>query len=415
MENFLYKTLKKLEKYTKTDMVYLTKGGFWLISGQIISTILAVAFSVVVAKYLSKESFGMYKYALSIIGIISSFYLSGLGTAITRATALGIEGVLKKAIKTNFKWGVIPILIYISVSAYYFVSGNSTFGISFLIAAALSPFVESFELYSAYLNGKKDFKLASLLMTFKTFFSLLLIALSGIYFGSAYVMIGAYFVSNFISNIAFYFLSIKIYKPNEKTDDGESVSLGKHNSVVYTLASFSDQLDNILIFHYLGAAELAIYNFAVMIPNTIQGLIKNLAILAVPKFAAQDIKKAQKSILGKTFVLFIFTIPIVILYYFLAPLVYKYLFPNYQESVKYTLIYIFSVLINSTVSLSFFDANYAIREKYKLGLSSNILKCILLFAGAFYWGIWGVILARFISKLFGFIYSIILARGFIKA
>ncbi len=357
----------------------------------------------------------MYKYALSIIGIISSFYLSGLGTAITRATALGIEGVLKKAIKTNFKWGVIPILIYISVSAYYFVSGNSTFGISFLIAAALSPFVESFELYSAYLNGKKDFKLASLLMTFKTFFSLLLIALSGIYFGSAYVMIGAYFVSNFISNIAFYFLSIKIYKPNEKTDDGESVSLGKHNSVVYTLASFSDQLDNILIFHYLGAAELAIYNFAVMIPNTIQGLIKNLAILAVPKFAAQDIKKAQKSILGKTFVLFIFTIPIVILYYFLAPLVYKYLFPNYQESVKYTLIYIFSVLINSTVSLSFFDANYAIREKYKLGLSSNILKCILLFAGAFYWGIWGVILARFISKLFGFIYSIILARGFIKA
>ena len=38
IKNKTYKLLRKSEKYTKTDMVYLTKGGFWLTLGQIISS-----------------------------------------------------------------------------------------------------------------------------------------------------------------------------------------------------------------------------------------------------------------------------------------------------------------------------------------------------------------------------------------
>jgi len=42
IKNFLYKKLRLSEKYTRTDMVYIAKGGFWLTFGQSITSILSL-------------------------------------------------------------------------------------------------------------------------------------------------------------------------------------------------------------------------------------------------------------------------------------------------------------------------------------------------------------------------------------
>ena len=61
----IYKLLRKSEKWTHTDMIYLAKGGFWLTLGQIISSVSSFALAVAFANFLPKEVYGNYKYIIS--------------------------------------------------------------------------------------------------------------------------------------------------------------------------------------------------------------------------------------------------------------------------------------------------------------------------------------------------------------
>ena len=77
------------EKYIKTDMVYLARSGFWLLFGQGTTLLSVLALSIVFANFLPKETYGTYKYILSLTGIFSIFTLPGMTTALIRATARG--------------------------------------------------------------------------------------------------------------------------------------------------------------------------------------------------------------------------------------------------------------------------------------------------------------------------------------
>ena len=51
----LYNFLRWTEKWTKTDMIYLTKGGSLLFIARIIASFLAFVISIAFAKYISKN------------------------------------------------------------------------------------------------------------------------------------------------------------------------------------------------------------------------------------------------------------------------------------------------------------------------------------------------------------------------
>src|SRR3989344_764495 len=152
---FGYRWLKRSEKITKTDMIYLAKGHFWLIVGQILSSISAFLLSIAFANLLPKEIYGSYKYVLSIAGVLSVFTLTGMSAAISQAAARGYEGGLIKALKTKIKFGLLGSVGSLGVSLYYYLNAKTELAVAFLIVAAFIPLMDSFALYSAYLHGKK--------------------------------------------------------------------------------------------------------------------------------------------------------------------------------------------------------------------------------------------------------------------
>ena len=142
----IYYLLRKSQKYTKTDMVYLAKGGSWLTFGQIISTIAAFLSALAFANLLPRETYGTYKYILSIVSILTASTLSGINKALFRSIARGREGPFVPALKTKIKWGLLGGLASIVLAGYYYINGNITLTISFLIAAIFLPFMDSLTL-----------------------------------------------------------------------------------------------------------------------------------------------------------------------------------------------------------------------------------------------------------------------------
>lgn len=395
-----HRLLRKSEKYFKTDMVYLAKGGFWLTLSQITVSLLGLLLSIGFANLLSQESYGTYRYILSLGGIITAFSLSGLNNAIMRSAAHGKEGTLLWGFWKNLQWSSIIVLISIAISSYYYLNGNNMLALGMLIIGSFSPFIDSAELYNAFLNGKKDFRTASILRIVRNTVPFLALITTIFITNNPLLIIFIYFISHAVTVILIFIYTIR-YKTENSLVEEDALKTGKHISIMNTVASTVDKIDNVLLFHYFGPAQLAIYNFALAIPNNIGGMLKNISILAIPKFAKSTDKEAtKKAIVKKSLLLSAGLFPVIIGYVIFAPLIFEILFPKYISAVFYSQLFMLVLFFNSTLPYAYIEAHKAIRERYILNISSNILKLCLLVGGIIYFGVLGAIVARIISKLY---------------
>lgn len=389
-----------LERYFQTDMVYVAKSGFWLTVGQIIAVILAFGLSVFFANYISKDVYGQYKFILSATGILGALSLSGMGTVVVQAIAKGKEGMLKAAVYTTLKWGLIILVVGLGSSIYYFTHGNLVLGFSMLIASVCLPLMNSFGLYGGYFSGKKNFRLSTMYWIVSQTILTIGIVVVAFLTKNALALVGVYFALSTISAVWCYFHVISKYQLNTETDYS-FVTYGKHVSFMNFFSALANQLDKILVFHYLGAANLAIYAFSQAIPEQIKGSFKNLFNIALPKYAVLEDRDLRKSILKKTWQLTIITVFIVAGYIILSPFVFKFFFPKYLEAVGYSQIYILGLMAIPGISLfsTYFQIKKATRTMYKLTTANNVVTIILTIVLIYNFGLKGAVIENGISWL----------------
>lgn len=404
--NRAYRLLRWSERYVKTDMVYLIKGSFWLSIGQVVAALSSFVLAVALANFLPQNVYGLYKYVLSAAGIVWAFSLTGLSAAIIRDVARGKEGALQQGFKTNLKWSIPIVVISFSGAAYYWWNNNTTLALAFLIIGLFSPILNSANLYGAFLNGKQQFKENTILWSLGTIITTATIIGTAFYTDSPAILILSYFLSNTITNALVYVYVIRIHKPNETTSK-ETISYGKHLSFINILGGIATQIDKILIFHFLGAVELAVYSFATAVPEQIKGLFKNVAKLAFPKFSQRSLADIQSGGLRKKMLYFgILTAIAAIFYIALAPLMYKIFFPQYLESIFYSQIFAISILaVTSNIPVTILQSQAIKSKLYKHSILVNSFQIItnLLFISLF--GIMGAVIAGIINRFTNLIIS----------
>lgn len=401
------KTFAFAEKHLKTDMTYLAKGGFWLMLAQIATSALSFLLAIAFANMLAKETYGTYKFVLSLTGILGIFTLTGVGTAVIQAVGRGFESTLYPALKTKSKWGLLAGLASIALAAYYYMDNNNTLAISFLIAAAFLPLTDSFGIYDSYLTGKKLFKDSTKYKVIAQIISVAVLIITLTFTKNLFLILFAYFAPLAILNFIFFKITVKKFKPN-KNIDPEAISYGKHLSLNNVLGIISAQTDKILVFHYLGVVDLAVYAFATAVPEQVKKLSGALAVLVFPKFSERSSAEIRAGIKNKFFWLFIFGSVIAIIYIILAPFIYGLFFPEYESSVFYSQIFSLSMLnIFSMPASVFLSAKKKIKEQYLINAAQFAFQMVSMFLLILWQGLLGLIVARLLTRFFGSVINLI--------
>jgi len=334
-KNKIHKTLRWSEKYLKTDMVYIAKGGSILTSGHTVSSVVVFLVAIAFANLIPKETYGTYKYALSIVGLLSMATLSGVGGALLQSVSRGNEGTFIPALKTKLKWGVLGAVASLGVSLYYFINDNQMLAIIFAITSLFIPFMDSMNLYQSYLQGKKLFLPFTIYITASQIIASAVMVLTIFYTDSIYAIIIAYYAAWTLVRVYFHFKVMKKFPPNDVVDS-EVIPYGKHSSFIDAIASVVSSAEKILIFHFLGPVPLAIYSFAQAPLAQFSGLFRNIPTLAIPKLASRPIPEINKILKKRVLWAFVFALGAVVIYIALAPFFFKLVFPQYLESIPFS-------------------------------------------------------------------------------
>lgn len=389
--------LKASERLTGTDMVYLARGGFWLGAAQFGAAAAAFALSLVMARHVSPEVFGSYKFLGSLGTIFGAISLTGFATSVARSVARGYGGAVRGAFAETLRWSWPGIGVALAAAAYYALRGNFPYAAAVTLIGLALPLAGASSLYTSYLTGLKNFRLSTGIWTAGNLATVSLTAAAAIWSGSLLALVAAAYVGAAVTSYAGYRFALRTAPP-QGPDDPEGRALGRHLSAVSFLDTLAANADKVIVFQLLGPAATAAYVFAMGIPEQARALLKSGARIAVPKMAERDFGELRASTSGKVLRFAAAGAVLCVAYAFAAPSIFAVLFPAYIESAKYSALMGFAALSAlGQVPMAALQAHAKTRELYRYSISVAAIRIgahVVLIAG---YGMWGAVASTLIG------------------
>jgi len=298
------------------------------------------------------------------------------------------------------KWGLLGSLASLITSVYYFYNENLILGYGFGLSAFFIPLWENIGIYIHYLQGKKLFKQISVYEMISHGFSVATLIICLLFISKdPVILVMTFFASWSIARLFFYKHTLKHFPLNNSDDPGMKV-YGKHLTIMSVIGTLGSNVDKIMLWHFLGPIQVAIYTFSLVIPLRIVNFAKVINRIAFPKLVQNTNKTANRALLMKIFKLSVVLAIMAIIYYILIPYVFAVLFPQYVDSIPYTRLAIVLILFQPlTLISSHLTANTKIKELYGYNTFSPIIKIILYIFLIPNYSIWGALLATIASKI----------------
>jgi O-antigen/teichoic acid export membrane protein len=176
------------------------------------------------------------------------------------------------------------------------------------------------------------------------------------------------------------------------------MTYGRHLTYLNFLGPILGQADNIILGHFWGVGQLAVYSLARVIPDKIGPFIKQIIGVGLPKLAqktASDIEKVFYKRLLQTALLGAIAAAGYIL---LAPVVFKYLMPKYLDSVFYSQLLAITFIFTASIGYigTAMTAQKMVRPLVLGGISASVIKILLYVILGIWGGILGLVLAQLI-------------------
>lgn len=402
--------LCNLTKRLDFNKSYILKNSFWWFTGKAGEIFISFAVLFAFASWLPKEEYGIYQFVIAAFTLFNIFTLPGINLVLIRSIAQKKEGSFEVAVKEKIKWGLIGSLFSFGTATFYFLKGNILLGTAFLIVGAFLPFEETFRVFISFWNGKKNFDLQAKYNIFSAGLSAIFLILIIYLTNNILIIIATFFISHTIFDWIFYKKTKKQTSNNDK--DPDMVSFGKHLTLINAIEIAANQLDKIIIWKFLGALQVAVYVFAQLPIQRLKAALP-ITALALPKLSENKINKERKyKIISNSLWMFLATIPLAIILALMAPLLYKFLFSQYVESIIYFQVLCVTIALSPFLLLnSVLIAEIKKRELYIINIGIPLLKIFLFFVLIAQFEIWGVIITVLITE---FLKGLLLLYFFLK-
>lgn len=336
IRNRVIQFLRWSEQYTKTDMVYLASGNFWLISGRVFAVTSGLVLTYALGNLLTPEQFGTYKYVLAMAAFFGALTLGGMGGAITRALAMGKRDIMPGALRAGFLWSLPTSACALVVSLYYLWMGNMVLGVAMFLVAATTPLFTTTGYFKSVLLGMQDFRGLALLGIGRSLFPVLALIAVLLTTTNVLAVIVTYFLANLAADYVAASLALRRHHLSRTGDPraaDEVVAYAKHLSIMGVISQASGTLDQLLLWHFATPAALASYSFALAPVRELRNFSDNIYPLVFPKYATKTVEEMKRSAPLRMLQIFTVSAILALLYIAAAPTLFHYLLPQYTEAV----------------------------------------------------------------------------------
>ena len=217
----------------------------------------------------------------------------------------------------------------------------------------------------------------------------------------------AYAGAAFASTLFFYALTIRLFRPPPGSG-GEYLKYGRELTFIGLLDPIVSQIDKIVVAHFWGPAQLAVYSIAMAVPARVTTAVKSLAGLGAPRFAIKTPKEINANFYTRIFQGAFFGAVVTIAYVVTAPYLFHFLLPQYIDSILYSQVLAISFIFaipNRFVSLLLVSQKLS-RQILFNNVVFSLLKIVLYVILGIWGGVFGLIVAYVLYSFIGIVVGI---------
>ena len=393
MENFF----QKIGALFRTDIRYLYREGSAIGIGYFVSVFSGVILAFTIANILDPSEYGIYKYLLSLAGVVGALTLTGFSASLTRSIAKGFDGTFFSAVRSQLRWSLIAVVVGLAIAIYYLINDALFFGLVILAVSLLIPFRDLGLLSDGYLNGRELFKFKTIVNAKRVITTTFFVLAVAYFSREVYLIVFSQFLFETIGLLIIFFYALKKFPLRNKSAD--DVSYGKHLSVLDIIQRLFAQADKVLVFQLFGAVAVASYSIALMPVLQLFSMTKVIRTLIAPRLSKRTFTEIHATILHKVIALLLVSGVIAIVYYFFTPILYTYLLPKYTHIVPLAQIATIILLFSPQALFGqILVAQKCKRELYYSTMFQNIFFVVFIGVGAYLGGMSGALVGFVVSR-----------------
>ncbi len=328
---------------------------FWTMFSQSFVVFINLFSVYILANILSQNNFGEFKLITTWLGIAAGIGYTGYYYILPQKIARGESYNLNKVFLETFVKSLPTFIGLFFLSAYYLYNHNLNLSSGFFFASLVAPTLCVSTLVNIYYMGKSNFKMFALAQNFVDTIQLLVLSLLAYYTSNFILIISIYYLATIFANLLIIAKVLhddrKIKQVNRPIVEIPSLPIPERKmqsklNISGIILGFTNQIDKLLIFHFIGAAPLAIYSITSAMSDQARTPIKALSSAIFPRMTKDRFTK--KKLFITYFILTLLCIFLFLILLVLYPYIFKYLFPKYIEYIYLANIASLSILFAPT-------------------------------------------------------------------